>query len=59
MRVSEVLSLKPADIDDQELLLYDPKSERELEVGYGHKLQITLKQDKNCDHTIYRLTEFN
>jgi len=34
MRVIEVLSLKPADSDDQKLFLYDPKSGRELEVVF-------------------------
>ena len=34
MRVSEVLNLKPADIDDQKSFLNDPKSGRELEVVF-------------------------
>ena len=34
MRVSEVLGLKPADIDDQKLLLHDPKSGREREIVF-------------------------
>jgi len=34
MRISEVLNLKPSDIDDQKLLLQDPKSGRELEVVF-------------------------
>jgi integrase/recombinase XerD len=34
MRISEVLGLKPADIDDQKLLLHSPKSGREQEVVF-------------------------
>ncbi len=34
MRISEVLGLKPVDIDDQKLLLHDPKSGREREIVF-------------------------
>jgi integrase len=34
MRISEVLGLKPGDIDDQKLLLHSPKSGREQEVEF-------------------------
>ena len=34
MRISEVLGLKPSDIDDQKLLLHDPKSGREQEIVF-------------------------
>lgn len=34
MRISEVLGLKPEDIDDQKLWLYDPKSGKEQEVVF-------------------------
>lgn len=34
MRISEVLGLRPSDIDDQKLLLHDPKSEREREIVF-------------------------
>jgi len=37
MRISEVLGLKPADIDDQKLLLHDPKSGREREIVFVPK----------------------
>ena len=45
MRVSEVLNLKPADIDDQKLLLHDPKSGREQEVVFIPKKTSTRLQD--------------
>ena len=39
MRISEVLGLKPIDINDNKLLLHEPKSGRELEVVFiPHKL---------------------
>ena len=44
MRISEVLKLTPADIDDYKLLLKEPKSGKESEVVYLHqKLSSRLK----------------
>jgi integrase/recombinase XerD len=34
MRISEVLGLRPADIDGQKLLLHFPKSGRDLEIDF-------------------------
>ena len=45
MRVSEVLNLKPADIDDQKLFLHDPKSGRDLEVVFIPKKICRQLQD--------------
>ena len=41
MRISEVLGLRPSDIDDQKLLLHDPKSGRERETEF-----ISIKIDR-------------
>ncbi len=45
MRVSEVLNLKPADIEDQKLLLHAPKSGREQEVVFIPKKLSRRLQD--------------
>ncbi len=37
MRISEVLGLRPADIDDRKLLLHEPKSGRPLEIVFIHQ----------------------
>ena len=37
MRISEVLGLRPADIDDRKLLLHEPKSGRDLEIVFIHQ----------------------
>jgi len=44
MRISEVLGLRPTDIDGQKLLLHTPKSGRELEIVFiPQKLSIRLQ----------------
>ncbi len=50
MRVSEVLNLKPADIEDQKLLLHDPKSGREQEVVFIPKKISRRLQDYIREH---------
>lgn len=55
MRVSEVLNLKPADIDDQKLFLHDPKSGRELEVVFipkkiSRRLQDYVREKQILPH---------
>lgn len=62
MRVSEVLNLKPADIEDQKLLLHDPKSGREQEVVFipkkiSRRLQDYIRE-KNIlpDQRIFPIT---
>ncbi len=62
MRISEVLGLKPADIDDQKLLLHDPKRGRELEIVFiPKKLSSRLRgyiRDKDIrpDQRIFPIT---
>lgn len=62
MRISEVLGLKPADIDDQKLLLHDPKSGRELEIVFIPKklssrlLNYVRDKDIHADKRIFPIT---
>ena len=54
MRISEVLGLKPADIDDRKLLLHEPKSGRDLEIVFIHQKLCTrlvnFVRDSNIQH---------
>jgi integrase len=59
MRVSEVLSLKPADIDDQKLFLCDPKSGRELDVLFIPKKKSRRLQDYVRKKYSTQLTHFS
>ncbi len=62
MRIGEVLGLKPADIDDQKLLLHDPKSGRELEIVFIPKklsrrlLDYVRAKGVSSDQKIFPLT---
>lgn len=62
MRISEVLGLRPIDIDDQKLLLHEPKSGREREVVFiprkiSRRLQdyVTAKEIPR-DHRVFPIT---
>lgn len=62
MRISEVLGLKPADIDDQKLLLHDPKSGREQEIVFipkkicGRLLDYVRYKGIRSDQRIFPIT---
>lgn len=62
MRVSEVLGLKPADIDDQKLLLHGPKSGREQEIVfipkkiYGRLMDYVRDKDIRANQRIFPIT---
>lgn len=55
MRISEVLGLRPADIDDRKLLLHEPKSGRDIEVVFIHQKLCTrlvnYVRESNIQHT--------
>ena len=62
MRISEVLGLRPSDIDDQKLLLHDLKSGREREIGFIPRkiscrlLDYIIAQDIPSDQRIFPIT---
>ena len=62
MRISEVLGLRPSDIDDQKLLLHDPKSGREREIVFIPRkisqrlLDYVLAKDIPSDQRIFPIT---
>ncbi len=57
--MSEVLNLKPADIDDQKLFLHDTKSGRELEVVFIPKKISRRLQDYVREKRSFRTNEFS
>jgi integrase/recombinase XerD len=62
MRISEVLGLKPSDINDQKLLLHHPKSGREQEVVFIPKkisrrlLDYVVAKNISLDQRIFPMT---
>jgi len=62
MRISEVLALKPADIEDQKLLLHDSKSRREQEIVFiprklSQRLLDYIRNKEICsDQRIFPIT---
>ncbi len=62
MRISEVLGLRPSDIDDQKFLLHDPKSGREQEIVFIPRkisqrlLDYVLAKDIPSDQKIFPIT---